>query len=68
MPNVIEEMRDRLTERFSQPFKKPIQGLRITANDMPRMPQSRIPNPKPKYDMPGRPPIKKPKDIFGGWT
>ena len=77
--NLIDEMRDRLTERFSGTLK-PIQGLRVTANNMPRMPQSKIPNPKVKYDRAGRPPTtnkplpenvplqrKKPRDIWGGW-
>ena len=72
--NVIEEMRERL-------IIKPINGLSIyprpTANNMPRFPQSSIPQPKPKYDTSGRPPKgtrpepplyrKKPRDIFGGW-
>ena len=75
--NVIEEMRDRLTEKFSQPMKSPLQGLRVTADNMPRMPQSKIPHTKPKYDTVGRPPKKelpevplyrkKPRDIWGGW-
>ena len=78
--NAIEDMRQRLTEAFSN--KKPLQGLSVssvfrpTANDMPRSPQSNIPNPRPKYDSVGRPPKetkedplfrKKPRDIFGGW-
>ena len=80
--NLIEEMRERLTEQFTG-AAKPLKGLRVssvfrpTANDMPRMPQSRIPNPKPQYDRPGRPSKeekpepqlyrKKPRDIWGGW-
>jgi len=80
--NVIEDMRERLSEQF-RGAAKPLKGLRVesvfrpTANNMPRMPQSRIPEPKPKYDKPGRPSRetkpepqlfrKKPRDIFGGW-
>jgi len=83
--NPIEDMRERLKEQFSG-AAKPLKGLSVssvfrpTANDMPRSPQSSIPNPKPNYDRPGRPPKgerqlggtiplfrKKPRDIFGGW-
>ena len=78
--NAIEDMRLRLTEAFSN--KRPLQGLSVssvfrpTANDMPRLPASNIPNPKTKYDTVGRPPKenkeqslyrKKPRDIWGGW-
>lgn len=84
--NAIEDMRARLTEQFRsgrkpsggfniQSTKKP--AFRPTANDMPRLPYSRMPNPKPSYDRVGRPnktaeptpPLyrKKPKNIFGGW-
>jgi len=35
--------------------RKPIQGLRVTADDSPRLPQSRIPSPKVKHDRLGRP-------------
>jgi len=82
MNNPIEDMRERLREQF-RGAAKPLKGLdvssvfRPTANDMPRMPQSRIPSPKPRYDKAGRPPKearsepqlyrKKPRDIFGGW-
>jgi len=54
MTNPIEEMRNRLVEKFSA-ARKPIQGLRVTANDSPRLPQSTIPSPKVKHDRPGRP-------------
>jgi len=80
--NAIEDMRERLRENFTG-AAKPLKGLSVssvfrpTANDMPRSPQSSIPNPKPKYDTVGRPakekksepPLyrKKPRDIFGGW-
>lgn len=80
MTNPIEEMRDRLSEQFSG-TRKPITGLRVTANDMPRLPQSSIPNSKARQDRAGRPakaparqlpentPLqrKKPRDIWGGW-
>jgi hypothetical protein len=80
--NAIEDMRERLKEQFSG-AAKPLKGLSVssvfrpTANDMPRLPQSRIPEPKARYDRPGRPSKetkpepslfrKKPRDIFGGW-
>ena len=79
--NVIEDMRQRLTESFSG-INKPLKGMNVssvfrpTANNMPRSPRSSIPDPKPKFDTPGRPatakksePLfrEKPKDIFGGW-
>jgi hypothetical protein len=80
--NAIEDMRERLTEEFNGGMK-PLKGLSVssvfrpTANDMPRLPQSNIPNPKPKYEHAGRPsketkpgtPLyrKKPRDIWGGW-
>jgi len=79
--NPIEDMRERLREQFSG-AAKPLKGLSVssvfrpTANDMPRSPQSNIPNPKPRYDTVGRPSgktkepqlfRKKPRDIFGGW-
>jgi hypothetical protein len=84
MNNSIREMRERLKEGFNGGIK-PLKGLdvesvfRPTANDSPRLPQSRIPSPKPSYDRAGRPseevrkypeiaPIgKKPRDIWGGW-
>jgi hypothetical protein len=82
MNNPIEDMRERLREQF-RGAAKPLKGLSVssvfrpTANDMPRLPQSRIPEPKPRYDRPGRPSReakpepqlfrKKPRDIFGGW-
>jgi hypothetical protein len=76
MSDPIQEMRARLTERFNR-AQKPIQGLNPTAFNAPRLPQSRIPSPRPKYDTAGRPPEvkrqevplqrKKPRDIWGGW-
>jgi hypothetical protein len=85
MNNSINEMRRRLKEGFNGGMK-PMEGLdvasvfRPTANDSPRLPQSRIPSPKPAYDKAGRPseetrkypeitPIipKKPRDIWQGW-
>ena len=82
MRNPIQEMRQRMIEGFNGGMK-PLQGLEVTsvfrptANNAPRLPQSRIPNPKPRYDKPGRPTeearqypetsLKKPKDIWGGW-
>ena len=77
MTNPIEEMRDRLSQRFGG-ATKPIQGLRVTANDMPRLPQSNIPSSKARQDRVGRPSVKpsqdnvplqrkKPRDIWGGW-
>jgi len=82
MNNPIEDMRERLSEQF-RGLAKPSKGFSVssvfrpTANDMPRLPQSTIPEPKPRYDRPGRPPKetrpetplfrKKPRDIFGGW-
>jgi len=83
MNNPIEEMRERLSERF-RGAAKPLSGLRITefrptANNMPRMPQSNIPRLKDRYDTVGRPAKetdiykpteifrKKPRDIWGGW-
>lgn len=80
MNNPIVDMRERLRDQLSR--GKPKQGFgvssvfRPTANDMPRSPQSSIPNVRPRYDSPGRPakstkptPLfrKKPKDIWGGW-
>jgi len=80
--NPIEDMRERLSERF-RGARKPLKGysvssvFRPTANDMPRPPQSSIPNPKPRYDKAGRPSKeskpepqlfrKKPENIFGEW-
>lgn len=83
MSNPIEDMRERLKGNFIG-VTKPLKGLGITAfrptaNDIPRLPQSNIPSPKPKYDSPGRPSKgtdiykapelhrKKPRDIWGGW-
>jgi len=81
MNNPIGDTRQRLTEQLSR--GKPSQGFgvssvfRPTANDMPRLPQSNIPNAKPRYDSSGRPakntkpepPLfrKKPQNIWGGW-
>jgi hypothetical protein len=76
MPDLIQEMRDRLSEKFSGAMKKPIQGLQVvTANNIPRLPQSKIPSPRPRYEKAGRPPeakrqlpnIPRKKDIWGGW-
>ena len=87
--NAIEDMRARLTEQF-RGGRKPAGGFQIgankaptrpkgfrpTANDAPRLPQSRIPNARPRYDRVGRPnkeqskkpPLyQKPKNMFGGW-
>jgi hypothetical protein len=61
MRNPISEMRDRLSERFTV-SAKPIKGLRVTANDAPRLPQSTLASPKVKHDRPGRP--SKPKGAF----
>ena len=82
MNNPIEDMRERLKEQFTG-AAKPLKGLSVssvfrpTANDMPRLPQSSIPNPKARYDTAGRPSKeskpepqlfrKKPRDIFGEW-
>lgn len=82
MNNPIEDMRERLSEQFRGDVK-PLKGLSVfsvfrpTANDMPRLPQSNIPEPKPRYERPGRPSKeskpepqlfrKKPRDIWGGW-
>ena len=59
MNNPIQDMRTRLTERFSGTVK-PIKGLELTsfrptANNAPRLPQSNIPSRKPRYDRVGRP-------------
>ena len=80
--NPIQEMRKRLTEGFNGGMK-PLEGLAVTsvfrptANNAPRLPQSNIPTPRPRYDSAGRPskesrpetPLfrKKPRNIFGGW-
>jgi hypothetical protein len=72
MNDPIEEMRTRLTERFSG-NRKPLAGIRVTANDMPRAPQSNLRSMKLRYDKVGRPakkeqelpPIKK--NIWQGW-
>jgi len=81
MNNPIEDMRERLSERF-RGARKPLKGLRIispTANNTPRMPQSNLPRTKDRHDRVGQPsksetrlpenkPFrKKPRDIFGGW-
>ena len=78
MNNLIGDMRDRLSERF-RGATKPLNGFRVTGNNTPRMPQSKIPKPKDRYDTPGRPSKtkklpeppslerKKPRDIWGGW-
>jgi hypothetical protein len=50
--------------------------FRPTANDMPRLPASNIPTPRPRYDHVGRPPgkskeqplfRKRPRNIWDGW-
>ena len=86
--NAIEDMRARLSEQF-RGGRKPAGGFNIqagkapvrpkpfrpTANDAPRLPQSRIPNPKPRYDRVGRPaketqkrpPVFREKPKFGAW-
>ena len=88
--NAIEDMRARLQDRF-RGGKKPAGGFNVatskpktqrtpfrpTANDAPRLPQSRVPNPRPRYDRVGRPnkeqskkpPMyrEKPKSMFNGW-
>lgn len=77
--NPIEDMRERLSKRF-RGAKEPLQGFRVTANDMPRLPQSNIPSSKARQDRVGRPSVKprqlpdnvplqrkKPRDIWGGW-
>ena len=81
MSNPIEDMRERLSEQF-RGTAKPLGGLSVssvfrpTANDMPRLPQSSIPDPKPRYDNAGRPSgkreelqlfRKKPRDIWQRW-
>lgn len=72
MNNPIEEMRNRLVEEFSRPLQ-PNKGLslspfrRETANDMPRMPQSNIPNQKAKYYRAGRPPKAEPQKFKKSW-
>ena len=81
MNNPLRDMRERLSENF-RGAAKPLKGLEVssvfrpTANNEPRLPQSNIPSPKPRYDSVGRPPKekketslyrKKPENIFGGW-
>jgi len=83
MNNPIEDMAERLSKRFRGP-RKPLEGFKITEisptrNNAPRLPQSTIPSPKPRYERAGRPSKgtdiykapelyrKKPRDIFGGW-
>ena len=63
--NAIEDMRNRLSERF-RGVATPLEGLRIlnvppTANMAPRMPQSNIPSQKSRYSQPGRPSISEPQ-------
>ena len=62
MTNPVQDMRDRLSERF-RGVSKPLGGLRITeyrptANNAPRLPQSTIPSPKARQDRVGRPSVK----------
>lgn len=69
--NAIEEMRQRLVEEFSKPLK-PMGGMsltpfRITANDMPRMPQSNIPTEKARYSRAGRPSKVEPQKFRTNW-
>lgn len=71
MNNLIQDMRDRLSQGFGGD-KKPLQGLRVTANDMPRLPQSNIRNSREKYLSRGRPqlpdsPMRDFKKDWGGW-
>ena len=81
MNNPIEDMAERLSKRFRGP-RKPLEGFKITEisptrNNAPRLPQSTIPSPKPRYERAGRPskesrpetPLfrKKPRNFFGGW-
>ena len=70
MNNLIQDMRDRLSQGFSG-TRKPLQGLRVTANDMPRLPQSNIRSSRERQLSRGRPslpdsPMKK-KD-WKGWV
>ena len=65
--NAIEEMRQRLQERF-RGGRKPLKGYdvsympqRVTQNVAPRMPQSQIPSPKPRYSRAGRPTKSEPQ-------
>lgn len=51
--NKIQEMRDRLSQGFNG-GSKPLR-FRVTANDMPRLPQSNIRNSWEKYNRSGRP-------------
>jgi len=77
--NAIRSMRERLSENL-RGAAKPLKGFDVgfapTRNNEPRLPQSNIPSPKDRYDVPGRPPKesnelpmyrKKPRDIWGGW-
>ena len=71
MSNLIQETRDRLSQRFSGD-KKPLQGLRVTANDMPRLPQSNIRNSRERHLSRGRPslpdsPMRDFKKDWEGW-
>jgi hypothetical protein len=81
MNNPVRNTRERLSENF-RGAAKPLKGLSIssvfgpTRNNEPRLPQSNIPSPKPRYETVGRPPKetkpeinlfrKKPRNIFGG--
>ena len=58
--NPIIEMRERLRGGY-----KSSPQIRVTADDSPRLPQSNISSPKPKYSRAGRP--AKPRSrTFGG--
>jgi hypothetical protein len=73
--NSIQEMRKRLTERFSG-AKKPMEGLdisytmqRVTQNTAPRLPQSNISSQKARYSRAGRPTKTEPQKYkkWEGW-
>jgi hypothetical protein len=62
MNNSIQDMRDRLSERFGR-ASTPLKGLKLTeyrptANNAPRLPQSTIPSPKARQDRVGRPSVE----------
>ena len=51
--NPIQEMRDRLSQ--GDGAIKPIRGLRVTADDSPRLPQSNIASSRERHESAGRP-------------
>ena len=62
MTNPVEDMRNRLSQRFSR-ASTPLEGLKLTeyrptANNAPRLPQSTIPSPKARQDRVGRPSVE----------